>query len=135
MLTATNEKDLLIQLRVAKFRLEDAIKEKTEAQREFDRLEAVLVEMLTEKDAKTTANYDGIGSVTLLKPLVRAEYDKNRESELFEFVKSKGEEAIIKLSIHPQSLYGFVGRCLDRGDLVPEFVKYWLQPSIRCNFK
>lgn len=128
------EKDQLIKLREAKFRLEKSKLEQTEAQKEYDKQEAIIVEMLTEKDAQTTAKYDGIGSVTLLAPLVRAQTNKEHEEELFEFVKKKGEGAIIKLNIHPQSLNGFVGRCLDRGDKLPEFLSYYLQPSIRCNF-
>jgi hypothetical protein len=128
------EKDLLIKLREAKFKKEFLESELKAATAEFDKQEAILVEMLTEKDAKTTAKYDGIGSVTLLAPLVRAQTNKEYEGELFEFVKTKGEEAIIKLAIHPQSLNGFVGRCLDRGDQLPEFLTYYLQPSIRCNF-
>jgi hypothetical protein len=128
------EKDLLIKLREAKFNKEYLEVQLKAATMEYDKQEAILVEMLTEKDAKTTAKYDGIGSVTLLAPLVRAQSNKEYEGELFEFVKDKGEGAIIKLSIHPQSLNGFVGRCLDRGDLLPEFLKYYLQPSVRCNF-
>jgi hypothetical protein len=134
METVMTEKDLLIKLRETKFKLEDTTKAKTEAQKEFDRLEAILVETLTEKDAKTTAKYDGIGSVTLLAPLVRAQTNKEHEEELFEFVKQRGEEAIIKFAIHPQSLNGFVGRCLDRGDQLPEFLTYYLQPNTQCNF-
>lgn len=129
-----SEKDLLIDLRKAKLRLEQAIKEKTMAEKEFDKLEAIIVEMLTEKDAKVTAKYDGIGSVTLLKPLVRAEYKKEFEPQVFDFLKTKGEDTLIKLTVHPQSFYGFVGRCLERGDKLPEFITYYLQPSIRCNF-
>jgi len=128
------EKDLLIKLREAKFNKEYLESELKKATIEFDRFEAILVEMLTEKDAKTTAKYDGIGSVTLLAPLVRTQTNKEFEEELFEFVKQKGEEAIIKLAIHPQSLNGFVGRCLDRGDRLPDFLTYYLQPNTRCNF-
>ena len=130
-----SEKDQLIKLREAKFKLEKAKQEQTEAQKEYDKQEAIIVEMLTEKDAKTTAKYYGIGSVTLMAPLVQAQTDKEHEEELFRFVKEKGESAIIKLAIHPQSLNGFVGRCLDRGEVLPDFLTYYLQPSIRCNFE
>lgn len=55
------EKDLVLAIREAKIRLELAEKEKAAAEMEYEKLKAIIVEELTEKDAKSTAKYDGIG--------------------------------------------------------------------------
>lgn len=128
------EQDLLWRLKEADERFDRAQAELKEAEATVEWLQASIAELLIDKNAKTTAKYDGIGSVTLLKPLVRAEYDKNYQAELFTFVKDKGEESIIKTDIPWQSLGGFVGRILDTGQCTPGFITYWFKQSIRRNF-
>jgi len=128
------ERELIEHLAKVKFELEIITAQKTKLEEEFKNLKYIVANMLMDMDAKTTTKFE-IGSVSLLKPLVRAEIDKNREEEVFDFVRKVGEPEIIKLSIHPQSLYGFVGRCIDSGLALPDSITSWFEPSIRCNFK
>lgn len=129
-----SEKELLIYTRKIKLELDAVTARKAQLENEYKALKYIVSTYLVDIDAKRTAMYEDIGSVSLLAPLVRAEYEKNQEEAVFDFVREAGEPEIIKLSIHPQSFYGFVGRCIDKGLEIPKAIEYHFEPVIRCNF-
>lgn len=128
-----DERALLEKFVTAKTRLNKADAEKSDAEKEFEIARAQLADSLQERGAKTTAKYPGIGSVTMLEPRVQASYDKEREQDLFNFIKENGEAELVKLTVHPQSLNGFVSRMLKGEKGIPEFLNYYLRPSLRLN--
>lgn len=129
------EKDILARMREVKAELAEVEARQKELKSEFDYYKFLVARMLVDQEAKTTTKFDDIGSVSLLAPLVRATIDKEREEDAFGFVRQCGEPEIIKLSIHPQTLYGFVGRVIEQGIAIPKCIDYWFEPSVRCNFK
>lgn len=129
------EKEILTRMRDLKFELAETEARQKQLKAEFDYYKFLVARMLVDQEAKTTTKFDDIGSVSLLAPLVRADIDKVQQEEAFDFVRKCGEPEIIKLSIHPQSLYGFVGRIIEQGIPIPKCISYWFEPSVRCNFK
>jgi len=129
------EKNILMRMRDVKAELAETEMRQKALKAEFDYYKNLVARMLIDQEAKTTTKFDDIGSVSLLAPLVRASIDKAQEEEAFEFVRECGEPEIIKLSIHPQTLYGFVGRVIEQGIAIPKYIDYWFEQSVRCNFK
>ncbi len=106
--------------------------QRKQAQQRLDDAEDKLINYMSDADIKATAKYEGIGHVTLTAPQVAwPRYNKDQEAEVFEFVKGRGEGAIIKQGIHPSSLRAFVKGLLDNAQPVPEFITYYLKPSIK----
>lgn len=136
----TQEKELLEKFVNAKKRHEELELAEKQAKTELEQAETLLVQSLIDREAKATAKYEGLGFASLAKPRVYASFDKEREEEVFSFVKDQGEGELIKLSIHPQSLNGFVGRVLENGNAIPlirigeeetPLIKYFLKQGVR----
>lgn len=128
------ERELVFEYRSAKDEvdtLEDKIKI---AKDRFDKAQTALVEELQTKGASQTAKYDGLGRITILKPLVGAR--SLDEDKLFEFLRGNGREDLIKLTVHHKTLSSFVKEQLDAGDdgiKLPDFIEYWFKTSTRLN--
>jgi hypothetical protein len=125
------ERDLVIAFRDAKFKKDKAREALEAAQSEFDKYERELIEMLEANNATSTAKYEGIGHVSLVKPQLYASCKKEYEEKLFAFLNTQGREDFIKQSVNSRSLSGFVKEMLDGGITVPEFISYYLKPSAR----
>ena len=135
MQSTKTERDLVIELKQAREKL-DGLKEATKAaQAEVNKTENALIEALRACDATSTAKYEGVGSFTRLKPRVYASYLKDRESEVFDFLMSQGREDLIKPSVHPQSLSAFVAEKLEAGTPLPEWITYYSAEGLRFNPK
>jgi hypothetical protein len=122
---------LVEQFRAAKRKKEEADEALGAASKEFDTVERELMEMLEAKGATTTAKYQGVGYVTLTKPRVYASYLKENQGRLFDFLKGRGREDLIKEVVAPQSLSGFVKELLEEGQSVPECIGYYLKAGAR----
>ena len=106
----------------------------------MQRAEAQLIEALNATGAVSTAKYEGIGSFTKLKPRVYASYRKENESVVFDWLRGKGREDLIKPSVHSQSLSALVAELLEKGDPIPQageepLITYYSAESLRFNPK
>ena len=126
------EKEALIEYRDARIIKEDLDIQFKEAQAVLDKKEAQLINLLLDKEARRTADYEGIGSVTLMEPKLHASYTKEYEPQVFEMVRAK-EPEIIKETIHWSSFSKFVSGLVDEGKEIPKFVSYYFKQGIRFN--
>lgn len=125
------ERDLVIEFRSAKER-RDALKESlANAQEELDQTESRLIEFLEANSAVSTAKYEGIGYAQIQKPRLYANCRQENMELLFEFLKERQREDLIKTTVLPQSLSSFTSECIENGMEIPEFISYYLKPSIR----
>lgn len=131
MTTTINERDLVLKLRDAKARKEEAELTLEAANKECAAAEAALIESLTARNAEATARYDGVGYCGLVKPRLYASFRKEFEPQVFEYLKTQGREDLIKATVNAQSLSGFVGEMLSGGKALPEFITYYLKQSVR----
>lgn len=127
----TTERDLVIEFKRAREKrdlLKDDLKS---AQEELDRTEACLIEFLDAHSAVQTARYKGIGYAQIQKPRLYANCRQERMEELFSFLRSLNRDDLIKTTVMPQSLSSFTSECIEEGVELPEFITYYLKPSIR----
>lgn len=129
--TAANERELMIKFSDAKKRKDEAKLELENANAEYEQIEAALIEALQARNAESTAKYEGIGFVSLVKPRLYARFDKENEERVFEFLKQEGREDLVKNTVNTQSLSGYIGERLEAGLSFPDFIKYYLKPSVR----
>lgn len=126
-----NEVDLLYEYTDAR-KNRDRLKALLEdAQERLNQAESRLIETLQEKGATATAKYDGLGYVALSKPKVYASYRKEDEEQVFNYLRSIGENDIIKDSVHPSSLSSVVARLIEDGREIPDQVNYYLKTGLR----
>lgn len=125
------ERELVLEYKLAKDeveKLEDSLKT---AKDRFDKAQIALVEELQSKGASQTAKYDGVGRISILKPLVGAR--SLDEEKLFAYLKEVGRDDLMKLTVHHKTLSSFVKERLEEGSDIPDFIEYWFKPSTRLN--
>ena len=126
-----DERDLLSRFKCAKER-RDQMKEALKlAQEEFEKEESRLIEFLEANSAISTAKYEGIGYAQIQKPRLYASCRQEDMNRLFDFLKEQDREDLIKTTVMPQSLSSFTKERIEEGLEVPEFINYYLKPSIR----
>ncbi len=125
------ERDLVIKFRDAKLKKDKADEAFEVARAEYDKCESELIEMLEARNATSTAKYEGIGHVSLAKPQLYASCRKEYEDKLFAYLSTQGRDDLIKQTVNPRSLSGFVKEIIDNGMTVPEFISYYLKSSAR----
>lgn len=125
------EFDLVVRFRDAKMKKEKLEESLSLAQQEFDKAESELIELLNARNATKTAEYDGVGHATLLKPKLYASVLKENQDKLFQFLREQRRDDLIKEVVNPQSLSGFVRETLDSGQKVPEFINYYLKTGAK----
>lgn len=142
-----SERELLLDLKNADRMLAAAQLAATEAAKAYDRAENALIEYMQAKNLKTTGKYNGIGSATLVKPRLYANYLKDNEELVFKFLKDVGRGDLIKETVNKNSLSGFVKEMLENPDpekpiMIPDveteagvipLISFHLQPSIKIN--
>lgn len=126
-----SERDLVIRFRNAKDKRDKLKTALTKAQQEFDEAGNDLIETLQAQDKKSTAKFEGIGSCGLVKPRLYARFDKENESDVFEYLREEGREDLIKETVNSQSLSSFVKERLEEGQTVTEKINYYLQTTAR----
>lgn len=129
--STTRERDLIISFKAADDALETAKGKVKELQATYDKIHQELFELMEAEHKQTTAKYDGLGFVSMVKPKLRASVLKENEDKLFEFLKEKDREDLIKEVVNPGSLSTFVGELIDTGEPLPEFIKYYMENKIR----
>jgi seryl-tRNA synthetase len=103
-----------------------------EKKREFEDVEAELMDLLDDEGKKSSAKYDNIGHVTCVRPTPRASVIKDEDQTLFEYLKAADREDMIKTTVHPGTLSTYVKECLEaiiRGDpgaQLPPGMTYYL---------
>ena len=125
------ERDLVLRFKTAKEtrdKLKDSLKD---VQAEYDKAESVLLEFLEANSAVSTAKYEGVGYAQMQKPRLYANCRQEDMEDLFDFLREQAREDLIKTTVMPQSLSGFVKECIEEGQELPEFINYYLKPSIR----
>lgn len=125
------ERDLVLQFKHAKERrdhLKDVLKD---AQSEYERAESALIEFMESHSAVSTAKYEGLGYAQIQKPRLYANCRQENVEKLFEFLRQQDREDLIKTTVMPQSLSSFTSECIENGIEIPEFISYYLKPSIR----
>jgi phosphoribosyl-ATP pyrophosphohydrolase len=93
-------------------------------------IEHELYEALTAQDKQATATYEKLGYATLVKPAVRVSYQKERESEVFDYLREMNCGDMIKLTVNNKSLSSLVKKCLDEGTAIRDCIDYYLQPQV-----
>ena len=129
MITINTERELVLEYSQAKEEVESLEETLKKAKDRFEKAQAKLVEELQSKGASQTAKYDGIGRITILKPLVGAR--SINEDALFNYLKQIGRDDLMKMTVHHKTLSSFVKELLDAGMEIPEFIEYWFKPSTR----
>jgi len=125
------ERDLLFGFKLAREkrdRLKDDLKA---AQEELDQSEFRLIEFLESHSAVSTAKYEGLGYAQIQKPRLYANCRQENMDDLMEFLQMQNREDLIKTTVMPQSLSSFTSECIEQGIEIPEFITYYLKPSIR----
>lgn len=125
------ERDLLCRFKCAKQRrdeLKDALKK---AQEDFEQEESQLIEFLEANSAISTAKYEGIGYAQIQKPRLYASCRQENMDRLFNFLKEQDREDLIKTTVMSQSLSSFTKECIEQGQEIPEFISYYLKPTVR----
>ena len=123
------ERELVLEYSKAKEEVETLEDKLKTAKDRFEKAQSKLVEELQLKGASQTAKYDGVGRITILKPLVGAR--SINEEALFNYLKQIGRDDLMKMSVHHKTLSSFVKEMLDGGQGIPDFIEYWFKPSTR----
>lgn len=123
------EKELVAEYRASKELMESLEEQLKEAKDRFEKAQKTLVDDLKLRQATQTAKYDGLGRVTLKKPIVGAR--STDEDALFAYLKQIGREDLIKQTVHHRTLSAFVKESLENGtsDSLPVFIEYWFKDS------
>jgi len=125
------ERDLVLQFKCAKDRRDELKKSLKIAQENFERAESALIEFLESHSAVSTAKYEGLGYVQMHKPRLYANCKQENMEQLFGFLEQQNRGDLIKTTVMPQTLSTFTKECIENGIEVPEFITYYLKPSIR----
>lgn len=123
------ERELVLEYKLAKDNLESLEDDTKKAKSRFEIAQAKLIEELQSKGASKTAKYDGVGTITLMKPSVGAKSEN--EDVLFDYLKQIGRDDLIKPTVHHKTLSSFVKEMLDAGMEIPDFIEYWFKQSTR----
>ena len=127
----TTERDLVAQFRRAKEKRDNLKDDLKDAQAEYDMTESRLIELLESNSAISTAKYEGLGYAQIQKPRLYASCKEENMERLFDFLREKAREDLIKTTVMPQTLSSFVKECIETGIEIPDYVSYYLKTSIR----
>ena len=122
-----NEKELLVKIIGLRNEKERLKIQSIETQKQIDIAETQMMQLLEDKDAVSTAKYEGIGRIQIEKPRLYASINKENQDEFFIYIQNLGREDLIKKSIHPMTLNSFVKELMENDIEVPEFIS--------CHFK
>jgi len=125
------ERDLVLRFKLARERRDQLKDDLKSAQEELDQTEFRLIEFLESHSAVSTAKYEGLGYAQIQKPRLYANCRQENMNDLFEFLQTQNREDLIKTTVMPQSLSSFTSECIEQGVEIPEFITYYLKPSIR----
>ncbi len=119
---STQERELVVEFKLAKDHLARITSEKTDAEKAFETIKNKLIDYLVKRGQKSSAKYEGIGQVSLNKPTIRAYILKENEEALFEFLRANNYGAVIKPTLHPSTMNAVVSEMLRNGTKLPDYV-------------
>jgi hypothetical protein len=125
------EKDLVYNLTQALLKVDDLKQQLETATEVKNKAENALMELLESMSADATARYENLGYFRLMTPRLYANVTKDREAELFDYLEEINRTDLKKTVVMPQTLSAFVKELIDTGVPVPEFIGYYLRPSLR----
>ncbi len=125
------ERELLSRFKCARERREEIKTALDQAQEEYEKAESRLIEFMEANGAISTAKYEGIGYAQIQKPRLYASCRQENMDRLFDFLKDQQREDLIKTTVMPQSLSSFTKECIEAGIELPEFISYYLKPTVR----
>lgn len=125
------EKELVARFKEAKERRDHQKKGLEQSQKDYEEAESRLIEYLESNSAVATATYEGLGYAQLQKPRLYASCRQEDMDKLFDYLKTQDRADLIKTVVMPQTLSSFISECVESGNAVPEFVSYYLKPSLR----
>lgn len=126
-----DEKEMLIQLKLARQKCDELKSQSVEADRELDRIETQIVDYLEAKQASSSAKYDGIGYVTIEKPKLHASVNKEDRPKLIEYLKNLGKSDLVIETIPNKSLNEFVKECLTEGFELPDYINHYFERVVK----
>ena len=126
-----NERELLCRFKCAKERRNQMKEALKQAQEEYEQVESQLIEFLETNSAISTAKYEGVGYAQIQKPRLYASCRQENMDNLFKFFEQHNREDLIKTTVMSQTLSSFTKECIEEGVEIPEFINYYLKPSIR----
>lgn len=133
MIKKISEKDMIVEFKTAKARVDILSEQLKEAQEEFSQIEDKLLEMLEAEGKQRSAHYDGIGSVTVVKPRLFASYLKENEPLVFDYLRDKGLGDVIKETVNTQSLSSLVKGLIESGESIPEYINCFFKTKLKLN--
>lgn len=125
------ERDLVQNLVAARHKTYQLETDLKAASAEEMKAEKALIDYMEQSKISRTADHDRLGYATLAKPRVYATFKKEDEEQVFSFLREIGRDELIKPSIHSASLSALVKERLEVGEPIPEYVGFYLKPSIR----
>ena len=126
-----NERELLCRFKCAKERRNQMKEALKQAQEEYEQVESQLIEFLETNSAISTAKYEGVGYAQIQKPRLYASCRQENMDNLFKFLEQHNREDLIKTTVMSQTLSSFTKECIEEGVEIPEFINYYLKPTIR----
>lgn len=99
----------------------------------LDKLTELLLDYAESKEIKTTAKYDGIGSITIPEPQLYASISKENKDDAFKFLKDNNLDGFIEENIHNKVLSREVKRLIDEGIKIPDCIGIFKKKVIRIN--
>lgn len=128
-----SERELVLAYKNAYDQLNEADEAYKKCDEAFNEAKVKLIEDMEARNATSTAKYEGIGRVSLLKPELFASVKKENQELLFDYLKSIGREDLIKPSVHHRSLSSFIGELTEKGEAPPEFITVGFKKVTRLN--
>lgn len=125
------ERELLLQYQAARKHKDELTDQLKDAQAAVDGAETQLMEYLESKAAVATAKYEGVGYARIEKPRLYANCRNDDQEKLFEFLRAKQREDLIRTVVNNAQLSSFVRECLAEGVKLPEFITYYLKPKVK----
>lgn len=130
-MTQSKEMDLVFKYRDAKELLESKQLQLDDAKKMVENIETELIDLLQAEGKERTAKYEGVGFISLMSPKVYASCLKEKEEELFSYLRSEGREDMIRPTVNARTLSSYTKELMEEGKNVPECISYYMKPSIR----
>lgn len=95
-----------------------------------DEIESQLMELLDDENKKSSARFDGIGHVTIVKPRPYASIALGQDEILFEHLTEIGREDLIKTTVNASALSALLKQCLESNQDIPPGITYYFKSRL-----
>lgn len=113
METIFTERELIQKFKEAKTKKKEAEAALANAEADYNYFEFMILERCEALGTTKTGEYSDIGHVTIMKPRIYASCAVNDQRVLFDRVRAAGRSDLIKETIAPAALSGYVGELID----------------------